>query len=39
MDYFYKKNNINYQMNLKKGDLIFTPPKELHATFFLLKRQ
>lgn len=34
MDYFYKKNNINYQMNLKKGDLVFTPPKELHATFF-----
>ena len=37
MEYFYLKNNIIYLIKLKKGDLVFTPPKELHATYFPIK--
>ena len=34
MDYFYIRNKETYYLNLKKGDLIFTPAKEIHATYF-----
>ena len=37
MEYFFKKNNSNYFINLKKGDLVFTPPNEIHATYFPIK--
>ena len=37
MDYFYKQNKEIYYLKLKKGDLIFTPAKEIHATYFPLK--
>ena len=36
IDYFYKKikgNKINY-LKVKKNDLIYTPPMEIHATYF-----
>ena len=36
IDYFYKEltnDNINYY-KIKKNDIIFTPNKEIHATFF-----
>ena len=37
MDYFFvNKNKISY-IKLNKGDLVFTPPKELHATYFAIK--
>jgi hypothetical protein len=34
--FFYQKKKI-YYTKLKKGDLVFTPPKELHATYFPIK--
>ena len=37
MEYFFKKNNKIFYIKLKKGDLVFTPPKELHATYFPIK--
>lgn len=37
MEYFYKKGKSDYFINLKKGDLIFTPPLEIHATYFPIK--
>lgn len=37
MDYFFVKKNRIFFIKLKKGDLIFTPPKELHATYFPVK--
>lgn len=37
MEYFFIKNKKTYFINLKKGDLVFTPPKELHATYFPVK--
>ena len=39
IDYFYKEINskkINY-LKVKEGENIFTPPKEIHATYFPLK--
>ena len=36
IDYFFKKRNskkINY-VKVKKNELIFTPPNEIHTTFF-----
>ena len=36
IDYFYKDinaNEINY-LKIKKGENIFTPPMEIHATYF-----
>tara|TARA_Y200000002_G_scaffold150403_1_gene124343 strand:- start:260 stop:520 length:261 start_codon:yes stop_codon:yes gene_type:complete len=36
IDYFFKTingNKINY-LKVKKNDLIFTPPMEIHATYF-----
>ena len=36
IDYFYKKikgDKINY-LKVKKNDLIYTPPMEIHATYF-----
>jgi quercetin dioxygenase-like cupin family protein len=37
MEYFFVSKNIIFFMNLKKGDVVFTPPKELHATYFPVK--
>lgn len=37
MDYFYKHKENVYYLKLKKGDLIFTPPKEIHSTYFPIK--
>ena len=37
MDYFFVKKNKIFFIKLKKGDLVFTPPKELHATYFPVK--
>ena len=34
MEYFYVSKNKIYFMKIKKGDNVFTPPKELHATYF-----
>jgi hypothetical protein len=31
------KNKKIFYIKLKKNDLIFTPPKELHATYFPIK--
>lgn len=39
INYFYKKINssiLNYKL-VNKGDNIFTPPKEIHATHFPVK--
>ena len=36
IDYFFKpinSNQVNY-LKVKKGDNIFTPPNEIHATYF-----
>ena len=37
MDYFFVKKKKIFFIKLKKGDLVFTPPKELHATYFPVK--
>ena len=37
MDYFFVNKNKIFYIKLKKGDLVFTPPKELHATYFPIK--
>lgn len=37
MEYFYVIKNKIFFMKLKKGDNVFTPPKELHATYFPVK--
>lgn len=34
MEYFFENKNKIFFIKLKKGDLVFTPPKELHATYF-----
>ena len=34
MEYFFMNKKKIFFMKLKKGDLVFTPPKELHATYF-----
>ncbi len=37
MEYFYVSKNKICFMKIKKGDNVFTPPKELHATYFPVK--
>jgi quercetin dioxygenase-like cupin family protein len=37
MEYFFIKKNKIFFMKLKKGDIVFTPPKEIHATYFPVK--
>jgi hypothetical protein len=34
MEYFFVKKEKIFFIKLRKNDLIFTPPKELHATYF-----
>lgn len=34
MEYFYVSGNRIFFMKIKKGENVFTPPKELHATYF-----
>jgi oxalate decarboxylase/phosphoglucose isomerase-like protein (cupin superfamily) len=34
MEYFFVKKKKIFYIKLRKNDLIFTPPKELHATYF-----
>ena len=37
MEYFYVHKDKIYFMKINKGENIFTPPKELHATYFPIK--
>tara|TARA_Y100000389_G_scaffold199988_1_gene239483 strand:+ start:1203 stop:1628 length:426 start_codon:yes stop_codon:yes gene_type:complete len=37
MDYFFVVKNKTFFMRIKKGENVFTPPKELHATYFPVK--
>lgn len=37
MEYFFFSKNRIFYIKLNKGDLVFTPPKELHATYFPVK--
>ena len=37
MEYFFVIKNKTYFMIIKKGENVFTPPKELHATYFPVK--
>ena len=37
MEYFFVIKNKTYFMRIKKGENVFTPPKELHATYFPIK--
>ena len=37
MEYFFVIKNKTYFMRIKKGENIFTPPRELHATYFPIK--
>ena len=37
MEYFFINKNKIFFMKLKKGDVVFTPPKEIHATYFPVK--
>ena len=37
MEYFFVSKNKVFFMKIKKGDNIFTPPNELHATYFPVK--
>jgi hypothetical protein len=37
MEYFFINENKIFFMKLKKGDVVFTPPKEIHATYFPVK--
>lgn len=34
MEYFYVIKNKIYYMKISKGENVFTPPRELHATYF-----
>ena len=34
MEYFFVIKNKTYFMRIKKGENVFTPPRELHATYF-----
>ena len=34
MEYFFVIKNKIYFMRIKKGENVFTPPRELHATYF-----
>jgi oxalate decarboxylase/phosphoglucose isomerase-like protein (cupin superfamily) len=37
MEYFFVSKNKTFFMKINKGDNVFTPPKELHATYFPIK--
>ena len=37
MEYFFVSKNKVFFMKIKKGDNVFTPPNELHATYFPVK--
>ena len=37
MEYFFVSKNKTFYMKIKKGENVFTPPKELHATYFPVK--
>ena len=37
MEYFFEFKNKIFFMKIKKGDNVFTPPRELHATYFPVK--
>ena len=37
MEYFFKIKKKIYFLRIKKGENIFTPPRELHATYFPTK--
>ena len=37
MEYFFVSKNKTFFMKINKGDNVFTPPKELHATYFPVK--
>lgn len=37
MEYFFVSKNKTFFMKIKKGDSVFTPPRELHATYFPVK--
>ena len=37
MEYFFVIKKKIFFMKIKKGDNVFTPPKELHATYFPVK--
>ena len=37
MEYFFVNKNKIYFMKLKKGDIVYTPPKELHSSYFPVK--
>ena len=37
MEYFFVSKNKTFFMKIKKGDNVFIPPKELHATYFPVK--
>ena len=37
MEYFYVVKNRIYYMKISKGENVFTPPRELHATYFPIK--
>lgn len=37
MEYYFVIKNKTYFMKIKKGESVFTPPKELHATYFPVK--
>jgi len=37
MEYFFVSKNKTFFMKINKGENVFTPPKELHATYFPVK--
>jgi quercetin dioxygenase-like cupin family protein len=37
MEYFFVSKNKIFFMKINKGENVFTPPKELHATYFPVK--
>lgn len=37
MEYFFVIKNKTYFMKIRKGENVFTPPRELHATYFPVK--
>ncbi|MDA7457733.1 hypothetical protein N8887_00225 [Candidatus Pelagibacter ubique] len=37
MEYFFVSKNKTFFMKINKGENVFTPPKELHSTYFPVK--
>ena len=37
MEYFFVSKNKTFFMKINKGENVFTPPKQLHATYFPVK--